>query len=109
MLEKPQVPEPTVPERAPSQRTRPAMVPIPQSPEGRARAKAEILMRVNEFIGKHKGHAVSHRRQTEDHESLHAVCEICQETLTVSFEYEAKAPSIAEEKRSEAGEPISVP
>ena len=72
------------------------MVPIPQDPEGRAKVKAEILMRVIEFIGTHKGHAVSHRRQSEELESLHAVCETCHETLTVTFEYEEKGPLIAE-------------
>ena len=91
MIEELQVPERTPPERAGSQRTSPPMVPIPQDPEGRARVRAAILMRVMEFIGTHKGHAVSHHRQSEEHESLYAVCETCHETLTLMFEYEEKA------------------
>jgi hypothetical protein len=81
------------------------MVPIPQDPEGRARARAEILMRVIEFIRNHNGHAVSHRRQSEEYESFHAVCETCHETLTVIFEYEEKDPLIVEAKRFEGSEP----
>jgi hypothetical protein len=68
------------------------MRPIPKDPEECARLKAEILIRLIEFIGTHKGHAVSHRRQSEEHESLHAICETCHETLTVMFAYEEKAP-----------------
>ena len=90
MIEEPPVSERTALERACSRRTLHPMVPIPKDPAGRARVKAEILMRVIEFIGTHKGHAVSHCRQSEEHGSLHAVCETCHETLTVIFEYNEK-------------------
>ena len=106
MIEESRVPQSAQPERAPSQGTRSPMVPIPQDPEGRARARAEILMRVIEFIRNHNGHAVSHRRQSEEYyESFHAVCETCHETLTVMFEYEEKDPLIVEAKRFEGSEP----
>lgn len=64
------------------------MVPIPNDPERRAGVRAEILRRVLEFVGRHKGHAVFHCRQTEDYEALSAVCETCRETMTVVFEYQ---------------------
>ena len=50
MIEESQVPESARPERAPSHGTRSPTVPIPQDPEGRAGARAEILVRVIEFI-----------------------------------------------------------
>ena len=70
------------------ERTRSAMVPIPNDPERRAGVRAEILRRVLEFVGRHKGHAVFHCRQTEEHEALCAVCETCRESMTVVFEYQ---------------------
>ena len=69
------------------ERTRSSMVPIPQDPVGRARVRAEILMRLTEFVTSHKGHALSHSRHTGDRDSLRASCETCQETMTVIFEY----------------------
>jgi len=109
MIENPRVRESARPERAPSQGTQSPMVPIPQDPEGCARVRAEILLRMMEFIRKHKEHSVSHYRQSEEYESLHVVCETCHETLTVTFGYEEKGPSIAETKRFEVSEANSVP
>jgi hypothetical protein len=90
------------------ERTRSAMIAIPNDPEGRAGVRGEILRRVLEFVGRHKGHAVSHCRQTEDHEALCAVCETCRETMTVVFEYEEKPSVIREENPTGAREPVSV-
>jgi hypothetical protein len=97
MIEESEVLQSACPERAPSHATRSPMVLIPQDPETRAQARAEILMRVTEFITTHKGHAVSHCRQSGEYESLHVVCETCHETLMVIFEYEEKGPVIAGE------------
>jgi hypothetical protein len=73
------------------QRTRSTMVRIPQDSEGWARVRADILARVTEFLGKHKGHEMTHWRPTDENEALQAVCHTCQETMTVLFEYERKA------------------
>jgi hypothetical protein len=76
--------------RARIERTRSTMVAIPQDPEGRSRVKDEILMRARKFLRRHEGHSVSYFRSLDEHQTLSTVCESCQETMTIVFEYAKK-------------------